>query len=169
MSRKFFTKRWGTGLGFIRRFSWKTVQWESCSDKSKNQNPTSSKTGLHLIESSIAAEAKISHLMRRLELLEAKKKSTVNQVNPHQMPNPDCTYCHALNHIFGECLVFLTQQMLSDNMNAVFTRLNNNPCFKTYNLGWKNHPNFSWSHTSHEQHKPNFPNQFPACHTPLPT
>jgi len=49
------------------------IQWESCPEKSKNQNSTTSKTGLHSIEFSIVAEAKITHLMRRLELLEAKK------------------------------------------------------------------------------------------------
>ena len=45
----------------------KTIKWESCSDKSKNQNPTTFKTGLYSIESSIAVEAKILHLTRRLE------------------------------------------------------------------------------------------------------
>jgi len=49
------------------------VQLESCSDKSKNHNPTTFKIGLHSIEPSIPAEAKITHLMRRLELLEAKE------------------------------------------------------------------------------------------------
>ena len=51
----------------------KIIQWESCSDKSKNQNPTTFKIGPHSIESSIAAETKITHLMRRLELLEEKE------------------------------------------------------------------------------------------------
>ena len=85
----------------------KTIQWESYPDKSKNQNPTTSKIKLHSIESSIAAEAKISQLMRRLELLEAKEQSTRNQVNPPQMSNTSCTYCHALNHIFEECPIYL--------------------------------------------------------------
>jgi len=33
---------------------------------------------MHFIESSIAAEAKISQLMRRLELLEAREQNSVN-------------------------------------------------------------------------------------------
>ena len=55
----------------------------------------------------------------------------VNQVNPLQMTNPGYTYCHALNHVFKECPVYLAQQMLPDNMNAAFARLNNNPYSKT--------------------------------------
>jgi len=97
------------------------------------------------IESSIAAEAKLTHLMRRLELLEAKEQGMVNQVNPLQMTNPGYTYCHALNHVFKECPVYLAQQMLPDNMNSAFSRPNNNPYSKIYKLGWRNHPNFSWS------------------------
>ena len=52
--------------------------------------------------------------------------------------------------------------MLLDNMNATFARLNKNPYFKTYNPGWMNHSNFSWSQNNYEQHGPDFFNQFPA-------
>ena len=86
----------------------------------------------------------------RLELLEAKEQM-INEVNPPQMSNPGCTYCHALNHIFEECPDYLAQQMLSDNMNVAFARPNNNPYSKTYSPGWMNHLNFSWSQNSHEQ------------------
>jgi len=53
--------------------------------------------------------------MRRLELLEAKEQGAVNQVNPPQMSNLDCTYCHELNHIFKEYPIYLVQQILPDN------------------------------------------------------
>ena len=43
----------------------KIIQWESCPEKT---NPTTFRTGMHSIESSIAAEAKITQLMMRLEL-----------------------------------------------------------------------------------------------------
>ena len=64
----------------------------TCPEKYKNQNLTTFKIGLHLIESSIAAEAKLTHLMRRLELLEAKEQGMINQVNQSQMTNSGCTY-----------------------------------------------------------------------------
>ena len=99
---------------------------------------------MHSIESSIAAEAKITQLMKRLELLEAREPNSVNQVNPLPVINPGCTYCHALTHQFEECPVYQTQ-MYPENMNAAYTRPNYNPYSKTYNPEWRNHPNLSWS------------------------
>jgi len=58
------------------------------------------KGGLHSIESSIAAEAKISNLMRRLKTLKTKEPVPVNQVCPKQFSNPGCTYCQAMNYVF---------------------------------------------------------------------
>jgi len=90
---------------------------------------------MQFIESSITTEAKITQLMRRLELLEARKPNSVNQVNPTEMPSLGCTYCHALTHIFQEYQVYQAQQMLPDNMNAAYTISNYNPYSKTYNPG----------------------------------
>ena len=100
--------------------------------------------------------------MRRLEFLKVREQNMVNQINPPQMPNPSCTYYHALTQIFEECPVYQAQQMLPDGMNASFTRSNSNPYSKTYNPGWRNHPNFSWSQSSPEQPRQNFPHQFNA-------
>jgi len=47
---------------------------------------TTFRIGLHSIESSIAAEAKITQLMRRVELLEVKEQNSPNHINPPQMP-----------------------------------------------------------------------------------
>jgi len=55
---------------------------------------------MYSIESFIPVEAKISQLMRRLELLEVKEHNLINQINPPQMLNPGYSYCHALTHIF---------------------------------------------------------------------
>ena len=84
----------------------KTIQWEPTSKTSRNPNSISSKGGLHSIESSIANEAKLANLVRRLEALETKEPSPVNQVSPNQFPTPGCTYCQAMNHVFEECLCF---------------------------------------------------------------
>ena len=50
----------------------KTIQWEPTSDKSKNNNPTSSKGDIYSIETSIAADAKFASVMQRLDALETK-------------------------------------------------------------------------------------------------
>ena len=97
VSRRFLKKGRGPELGFIWNPNRKDHSVESCPEKT---NPTTSKTGMHSIESSIAAEAKITQLTRRLELLEVREQNSVKQINPPQMPNSGCTYCHALTHIF---------------------------------------------------------------------
>ena len=109
---------------------------------------TTSRSGIHSIESSIAVEAKITQLMRRLELLEVREPNLVNQVNPTQMSSPGCTYCDALTHIFEECPIYQAQQMLPDSMTAAYIRSNYNPYSKTHNPGWRNHYNFSQSQRS---------------------
>ena len=88
----------------------KTIQWELTSESSRNPNSISSKGGLHSIESSIDNEAKLANLARRLEALETKEPSPVNQVSPNQFSTPGCTYCQAMNHVFEERPVFQAQQ-----------------------------------------------------------
>ena len=93
------------------------------------------RSGMHSIESSIAAEAKITQLIRRLELLEAREQNSVNQVNPTQMSSLGCTYYRTSTHLFEEYLVYQAQHMFPDNMNAAYTISNYNPYSKTYNPG----------------------------------
>ena len=61
----------------------KTIQWDPTSEISRNSNSISSNRGLHSIESSIANEAKLANLARRLEALEMKEPNSVNQVSPN--------------------------------------------------------------------------------------
>ena len=144
---EFLMKDEDQGWDLYEALAEKIIQWESCPEKI---NPTTFITGMHSIESSIATEAKITQLMRRLELLEVRVPNSANQVNPTHVPSPCCTYCHALTHLFEECLVYQAQQMFPESMNAVYNRPNYNPYSKTYNPGWRNHLNFSWSQSSPE-------------------
>ena len=82
----------------------KTLQWEPASEKPRNSQSIASRGGLLSLESSIAAEAKIATLMRRIEALETKEPANVNQINPPPFHNPDCSYCQAPNHVFEEAL-----------------------------------------------------------------
>ena len=66
---KFLKKDENQGWDLFEALAEKIIQWESCPEKT---NPTTSKAGMHSIESSIAAEAKITQLMERLELLKAR-------------------------------------------------------------------------------------------------
>jgi len=66
-------------LDLFEALAEKTIQWESCPEKT---DPTTSRTNMHSIESSIVGAAKITQLTRRLELLEAREQNLVNQINP---------------------------------------------------------------------------------------
>jgi hypothetical protein len=83
---------------FLEELSEKTMQWETFTEK-----PTTApahKSGMHTIENSIAAEAKIVVLMRRLEALEVKEPATSQT---QQIQSPTCNHCQASNHILEEC------------------------------------------------------------------
>jgi len=111
--------------------------WEA-----KESQFIASKGGLISLESFIAAKAKIATLMRRIEALETKEPANVNQINPPPIHNPDCSYCQAPNHVFKECPIFQTHQVLPEHIDAAYSRSQHIPYSQTYNHGWRNHPNF---------------------------
>ena len=59
---EFSKKDENQGWGLFEVLAEKTIQWESCPEK---PNPTTSRTGMHSIESSIAAEVKIIQLIKK--------------------------------------------------------------------------------------------------------
>ena len=70
--RGFLQKDENEGCDLYENLAEKTIQWGPTNENSRNSNSISSKWGLHLIESSIAAEARIANLARRLKVLETK-------------------------------------------------------------------------------------------------
>ena len=52
-------------------------------EKTKEFTTIASRGGILSLESSIAAEAKIVTLIRRIEALEIKEPAKVNKINPH--------------------------------------------------------------------------------------
>ena len=98
----------------------KILQWEPSNEEFRNSNSISSERGLHSIEDSIATEAKLANIMRRLEVIELRNPVSVNQLSSTSPAG--CTYCQAMNHVFEECPVFMAHQMLPEHMNAAFSR-----------------------------------------------
>lgn len=132
---------------FLEEFSEKTMQWES-TNESIYEKPTSSRNGVHSLETSIATEAKFQTLTRRLEALEMKENAHVNQVSN---TNPTCSGCHMVGHVIEECSSFTSQpEFEPEQMNAAFVRPRNDPYSSSYNPGWRNHPNFSWNQQTHQ-------------------
>jgi len=91
--REFLKKDEDKGWDLYKALAEKTIQWESCLEKI---NLTTFRTGMHSTEPLIAAETKITQLIRRLELLEiGAKLSKPAQPNPndksglHLLPSLD--------------------------------------------------------------------------------
>ena len=63
---EFLKKDENQGWDLFEALVEKTIQWESWPEKT---NPTTSRAGMHSIESFIVAEAKITQLTKWLELL----------------------------------------------------------------------------------------------------
>ena len=148
--RGILEKEWKWRWNLFEDLAEKTIQREPTNESSRNSNPISSKGDLYSIESSITAESKIATLMRRLEALDTREPVPVNQVSPNLFLTSGCTYYQAMNYVFEECPIFQAQQMCPDKMNAAFTRPNDNLYAQTYNPGWRNHLNFSWSQNNHD-------------------
>ena len=62
---------------FLKEMAEKIMQWEGFNEKPPTTNlTTTSRSGIHSIENSIAAEANMAALMRRIEVLESKGDSS---------------------------------------------------------------------------------------------
>jgi len=68
-----------------------------------------------------------------------------NQSPPSQTPDI-CSQCHALDHTLSTCPYFAHHLASSqEQVNMAYERPKNDPYAPTFDPGWRNHPNFSWS------------------------
>ena len=167
--RGFLQKDEHQGWDLFEDLAEKIIQWEPTPEKSRNTNLISSKGGLHYIESSIAAKARIANLARILELLETKEPVPVNQVSPHQILNPGCTTIKPQTICLKNVLFFMLNKCCPSPWMAVFSRPHNNPYAQTYNSGWKNHSNLLLSQNNYDHSRSNHSNHFQPPNFPLST
>ncbi|XP_074336127.1 uncharacterized protein LOC141673290 [Apium graveolens] len=112
---------------FFEELAEKTMLWEST--REPNPEPERSK-GLHVVGISIATEAKLATLTKRLEVLETNNVSSQFFI---------CANCSSPNHVIHNYPEI-------EQVNAMFQpRVRNDLYAPIYNPGWKNHPNFSWN------------------------
>ena len=131
-------------LQFPEEMAEKTMQWEGFREKSSSTT-SDTKGSIHQIDTSIAVEAKIDALARKVKELEVKNTTPrLEQVN--HLSQPSCFNCQAPNHVLEEC-PFMPNQFGNtlEQLNAAFQRQQNDTFSKTYNSGWRNHANFSWN------------------------
>ena len=94
---------------------------------------------VHQAQTSLAAEAKIASLIRRVENLELNRPVSVSQVSA-----PMCNGCNASDHVLEECSFLMTPiESGCAQANVAYQKPINNLYATTYNPGWRNHLNFS--------------------------
>ena len=144
---KFMEKDEDEGWTFFEEFAEKTMLWESTREPTREpekSNDSTHQKGLHNVGNSIATEAKLATLTRRLEALETNG-------SPSQV---------AMCSNFNNQGIQPSQDI--QQLNAMFqSGPRNDPYSSTYNPGWKHHPNFSWNQGQgqHQPHPPQFQNQ----------
>ncbi|XP_026398840.1 uncharacterized protein LOC113294674 [Papaver somniferum] len=78
--------------------------------------------------------------------LELKSVKTADPTLYDQFEMVACAACHCSDHLvdnFPDLQAF--QESIFKQANALYHKQENNPYSQTYNPGWRNHPNFSWS------------------------
>ncbi|KAL5550632.1 hypothetical protein UlMin_000808 [Ulmus minor] len=92
--------------------------------------------GVHEVSEITSLTAQIASLVNTLNNQQATPHQSVNSV---QGTGESCVLCNG-NHRFESCPSNPESVCYVGNMNC-----NNNPFSNTYNPGWRQHPNFSWS------------------------
>jgi hypothetical protein len=64
----------------------------------------------------------------------------------HMSTQPEsCSFCSSTTHQVNNCSTVRNYTDVSnEQVNVAFFRPGNDPYSNTYNLRWRNHPNFSW-------------------------
>ncbi|XP_056162170.1 uncharacterized protein LOC115663395 [Syzygium oleosum] len=91
-----------------------------------------------------------------IERLSARKLSGIHEIDSVlKIQGPTCEFCNG-SHASTECRVGNPFTHPPENTNFVgnFSGLPNNPYSNTYNPGWRNHPNFSWSNQNQQGPRP---------------
>ena len=87
-------------------------------------------------------QAKFASLARKVEAVECKKSGQLKSVQ-----DIVCQICETNKHATNDCPTLPSfKECLYEQAHALnnFQRPNHNPYSQTYNLGWRNHLNFSW-------------------------
>ncbi|KAL5580892.1 hypothetical protein UlMin_013334 [Ulmus minor] len=92
--------------------------------------------GVHEVSEITSLTAQIASLVNTLNNQQTTPHQSVNSV---QGTGESCVLCNG-NHRFESCPSNPESVCYVGNMNR-----NNNPFSNTYNPGWRQHPNFSWS------------------------
>ena len=151
---------------YLEEVAENTLQWEPIREDPKRPI-VAERRGMHRVEPKFEAEAKLATLTKRLEALEMNQ--TCQQTTPKTLESlkmsqavsdpttPPCTNCGDFTHPGSQCRAFFGQSQ-SESMEEVsalyqntrYERPKYDPYSNTYNPGWKDNPNFSWTKGQHQ-------------------
>ncbi|XP_054813362.1 uncharacterized protein LOC129314007 [Prosopis cineraria] len=114
----------------------------------------------------------LNAMNKRFDVLESQmQRGNSHNVHAVQAIPTVCNQCNDM-HMPDQCPLYMTTE--SVNYMGKFQNPHNNPYSQTYNSGWRNHPNFSWSQgnssnqPSSSNVKPLHPPGFQAPPKPMP-
>ncbi|XP_042950109.1 uncharacterized protein LOC122282223 [Carya illinoinensis] len=120
----------------------KAKTWlNSLTPRSENQKFSSGGGKYHLKDSD-DLHARLALLSKKVESIELKK---VNELQVLPSTSEKCNICEDPGHMTGACpTIPAFEEVLLDQSNAVnmISKNFSGPYSKTYNSGWRNHPNF---------------------------
>ncbi|XP_026378448.1 uncharacterized protein LOC113272869 [Papaver somniferum] len=140
---KFIDKSAAESWDFLHEVAEKTQQWES--DRAPRKSTI--RGNVHKIESDFEGNAKIASLVRRVEALELEKSvKYAATTSCNQVEVSICVACNSFDHLVDNCpQLHAFQESRHEQANVLYQKHEHNPYSQTYNPGWRNHPNFSWS------------------------
>jgi len=136
----FLTKNPTAAWEFLEDLAEKTMQWETTRDDSLSSRIANVKGGLHAVSD-------LNHIESRFTALENQLKGlTIQQPQIFQSATIICSHCQSPDHTLSACPHYAHQLSTgTEQVNMAYQRPRNDPFAPTYNPGWRNHPNFSWS------------------------
>ena len=101
--------------------------------------------GLYEVGHSINIHSKMDELSQKLDWLLQVGQTSITSTHVQDV----CTICSSPTYFMGDCPVVhqfpeFVQEQIYQVQTQTASRLDNNPYSNTYNLDWRNHPNFSW-------------------------
>jgi hypothetical protein len=142
----------------LEKIAANTQNWDfsSCCDKSTRKDK---KGGILELKGVQELTQRMDAIVKRLDELSVEKP--VNAINT--FPVESCSVCASPMHQAQNCPSMTVFEMEQVNAFNSFQKPSSGPYSKTYNHGWRNHPNFSWKQnqpTTNQRGAPHYPPGF---------
>ncbi|XVF47618.1 hypothetical protein PTKIN_Ptkin03bG0124400 [Pterospermum kingtungense] len=160
---EFLDKEPEEALEYLDHLAENSQSWHSTSssENSIRSNLANASRGKHHLSQEDDLNARVASLTRKIEAMKMKKEKEIKSVQNDEI----CGICDVVGHSTNICPnipvfkeVFHEQVNVMNNYKKPFP----SSFSDTYNLGWRNHPNFSWRRDNDAQQIPsegsaNFP------------